>query len=364
MSDDERSPEDIEIEKIESEEKDEDTTPLKYDVFIIPADFTLEVLDKKLSDEEIIIPKFQRGFVWNISQASRLIESFMMGLPVPPIFLYIQPDQKYLVIDGRQRLQTISYFFKGIFGEADESNKLREFKLEGINSKSPWYKKTFSEFDEADQRKLKNQVLRSIVVRQIHPSDENTSIYHIFERLNTGGMPLQDQEVRNCVYAGKLNDLLLDLNKYPSWRKILGKSKIDTRQKDVKLILRYMSLFHRSSDYEKPMKEFLNQFMDKNKNPSDKFLTDEATRFRHTCDILVKHLGERPFNPKGPLNPSVFDSIFIAFAKHLDSIPRDTPDRLKKLRDNQEFQKLTSDATTDAEVVIKRLKLAEEILFG
>jgi uncharacterized protein with ParB-like and HNH nuclease domain len=322
------------------------------------------VLDKKLNEEEICIPKFQRGFVWNISQASRLIESFMMGLPVPPIFLYIQPDQKYLVIDGRQRLQTISCFFKGIFGQADESSKLREFKLEGINSKSPWYKKTFSEFDEADQRKLKNQVLRSIVVRQIHPSDENTSIYHIFERLNTGGVPLQDQEVRNCVYAGKLNDLLLELNNYPAWRKILGKSKPDTRQKDVKLILRYMSLFHKSSDYEKPMKEFLNQFMGKNKNPSNIFLNDEATRFKRTCDTLVKHLGERPFHPKGPLNPSVFDSIFIAFAKHLDSIPEDIHERLKKLREKHEFQRYTSDATTDVEIVTKRLKLAEEILFG
>jgi uncharacterized protein with ParB-like and HNH nuclease domain len=363
MNDNEKSLDDVEIVDI-GDEKEEEATPLNYDIHIWPTDYTLEVLHKLLIDNEIIIPKFQRGFVWNISQASRLIDSFMMGLPVPPIFLYVQQDERYLIIDGRQRLQTISYYFKGIFGEADGSSKLREFKLEGINKSAPWFNKKFSELDEADQRKLKNKVLRAIVVRQIHPSDENTSIYHIFERLNTGGVQLNDQEIRNCVYYGKLNDLLLELNKHQTWRKILGKSRIDNRQNDVQLILRYMSLFHASSDYTKPMKEFLNKFMSKNRNPSPDFLVREKNRFTQTCDNLVKHLGERPFNPKGPLNPSVFDSIFIAFAKHYESIPQNIRDRFTKLKADVNFQDYTSNATTDVEIVKKRLKLAEDILFG
>jgi len=355
---------DLQIENIESEVKDAEITPLAYDISIYPADYTLEVLYQKWTNKEIVIPKFQRGFVWTMLQASRLIESFMMGLPIPPVFFYIQADQKYLVIDGRQRLESIFYFFDGFFGEADASGKRREFKLEGINEKSRLYKKKFDEFDEPDQRRLKNAVLRAILVKQLHPEKDHTSIYHIFERLNTGGTSLIDQEVRNCVFAGKLNDLLVELNKHENWRKILGKPKPDTRQKDVQLILRYMSLFHDSLEYQKPMKDFLSKFMSMHRNPSDDFINQEKLRFKNTCDLLIKTLGERPFNPKGALNPSVFDSIFIAFSKNLSSCPSNITERVKRLRENPEFKKYTSEATTDVDVVPSRLELAEKELFG
>jgi len=354
---------DLQFKTIESEIKDDEITPLVYDITVIPADYTLEVLYQKWINGEIVIPSFQRSFVWNIVQSSRLIESFMMGLPIPPVFFYVQSDQKNVVIDGRQRLQSVFYFFEGYFGESDISNK-REFRLEGINENSKWHKKRFIDFEEADQRKLKNAVLRTILVRQLHPDQDHTSIYHIFERLNTGGTPLQDQEVRNCVFSGTFNDLLVELNKYKNWRKIIGKPKPDTRQKDVQLILRYMSLFHNSLKYQKPMKDFLSKFMDMNRNPPDNFIQEETSRFKSTCDLLIKQLGERPFNPKGAMNPSVFDSIFIAFAKHLDSDQLDMKKRVLKLRTNIEFKKYTSEATTDADVVLCRLELAERELFG
>ena len=355
---------DLQIEEIDSELRDEETTPLEYDITVIPADYTLEVLYQKWQNKEIVIPSFQRSYVWKIVQASRLIESFMMGLPIPPVFFYVQPDQKNLVIDGRQRLQSIFYFLEGYFGDADYSNKRREFRLEGINPESRWYKKRFADFEETDKRKLKNAVLRTILIRQLHPEQDYTSIYHIFERLNTGGTPLQDQEVRNCVFAGKLNDLMVDLNKYENWRKILGKPKLDSRQKDIQLILRYMALFHSGIQYKRPMKDFLSKFMVTMRNPSDKFVQEEKLRFRNTCDLIIRNLGERPFNPKGALNPSVFDAIFTAFGKHSNSCPHDIVERMKRLRENPEFRKYTSDATTNTDVVQSRLALAEHELFG
>jgi uncharacterized protein with ParB-like and HNH nuclease domain len=353
---------DLQLEKVESELKDEDTTPLNYDIAIYPADFTLEVLYQKWRNGEIIIPAFQRGYVWTLVQASRLIESFMMGLPIPPIFVYIQSDQKYLVIDGLQRIQSVFYFLEGFFGLADNSGKRRVFRLEGINSQSRLYKKTFEELDETDQRRLKNSVLRVIQVKQMQPTNDDTSVYHIFERLNTGGTTLKDQEVRNCVYAGKLNSLLLALNEYENWRNIIGKPKLDSRQKDVQLILRYMALFHNSSKYQKPMKDFLSKFMSEFRNPSDEFLKNEELRFKKTCDLLIEKLGTRPFNPKGPMNASFFDSAFIAFAKN-SQYPSDIQDRMNKLKNDVTFQKFISDATTDREVVLNRLVLAEKILF-
>jgi len=355
---------DLEIENIDSEQKDAEITPLNYDLSIYPADFTLEVLYQKWQNKDIVIPQFQRAFVWNIVQSSRLIESIMMGLPIPPIFLYIQDDQTNLVIDGRQRLETIFFFMTGYFKGVDDSGKRRVFKLQGINPENPFYSKTYAEFDEIDKRKFKNYVLRAILIKQLDPKNDSTSVYHIFERLNTGGITLQDQEVRNCVYEGELNNLISRLNEYSGWRKILGKTKLDTRQKDAELILRYMSLFYSHAEYKKkPMKDFLSKFMNDNRNPSNEFLEKEEQRFKKTCDVLIEKLGERPFHPKRSMNPSIFDSVFVAFAKHLDSCPSNIQERFTQLMNDPDFRKLTSDATTDVEVVNNRLKLAEKILF-
>jgi len=355
---------DLELENIDSENLDGEITPLEYEITVVPADLTLETLHIKWKNKDIEIPKFQRSYVWNIKQASRLIESFMMGLPIPPIYFFVQSDQISLVIDGMQRLLSVVQFFEGYFGETDQYGKRREFRLEGINEDSRWSKKRFVDFSPEDQRKLKNTVLRTIHVTQRHPESDHTSIYHIFERLNTGGTALQDQEVRNCIYSGKLNDLLIELNEESDWRKLIGKEKIDPRQKDVKLILRYMSLFHNARNYKKPMKDFLSSFMDENRNPENSFIDDEKIRFHATCKVILETLGTKPFTLKTALNPSVFDALFISFANHHTSLPDNIAERVNSLKSDETFQKLTSDATTDSDIVQKRLKITEDILFG
>ncbi len=355
-------PDDLELERIPSEIEDDESTPTEYEIAVYPADFTLEVLNQKWAKDEMTIPKFQRGFVWSKSQSSRLIESFMMGLPVPQIFLYTDSEQKYLIVDGQQRLRTIFYFFEGYFGEPDARGRRAVFRLEGINGLSRWFKKTYNDFDEADKRKLQNSVLRAIIIKQLNPEDD-TSIYHVFERLNTGGTPLKDQEVRNCVYGGGLNDLMIELNAYPAWRRILGKPKTDSRQKDVELILRYMALFHWSQQYRKPMKDFLSKYMNKHRHPSPEFIEAERSRFQRTCDKVIETLGDRPFNPATPLNRSVFDAVFVAFAKHVDAVPQDISRRYSDLRQNLEFQDYSSRGTTDVDTVGRRLELTERLLF-
>ncbi len=354
---------DVELEPIQSEIDDSESSPPVFEIAAYPADFTLEGLDQKLTNGDIKIPSFQRGFVWKLPQASRLIESFMMGLPVPQIFLFTDEEQKFLVVDGQQRLKTVSYFFEGYFGEPTGRGQRRVFRLQQLSDRSKWYNKTFQDFDDRDKRKLSNTVLRAIIIKQLDP-DDDTSIYHIFERLNTGGTQLTGQEVRNCVYNGKLNDFLIELNDYEDWRRILGRPQADSRQKDVELILRYMALFHGQSRYQKPMKDFLSTFMRRNRNPTDDFLRQEKERFTRTCSSVIKSLGERPFNPRTTLNAAVFDSVFIAFARHNANPPSNIGERYKALLGNPEFDNCTRSATTDADTVRTRIGLAEGILFG
>lgn len=354
---------DIEIEPIASEEDDYESSPAEYEISTYPADFTLEVLYGKWKAGDITIPKFQRQFVWKQAQASKLIESFLVGLPVPAIFLYTErKSQKFLVIDGQQRLKSLCYFFEGYFGD-ETKGKRAIFRMKGLSESSRWYNKSFADFDESDQRKLKNCILRAFVVQQLDPNDD-TSIYHIFERLNTGGTLLKNQEVRNCVYGGSFNETLIELNTYSNWRSILGKPKPDSRQKDVELILRFFALFNNADKYDKPMKDFLSKFMRKYRHPDEAFIKKHTEIFKRTCDCIVKNLGEKPFHVRAGLNVAVFDSVVTVFAKHCNSMPQNIKNRYEQLVGIDEFKKLISGATTDVNVVRKRLELAEKALFG
>jgi hypothetical protein len=357
------SPDDLEFQAIESETEDADLSPGEFRITSYPTDFTLEILDGKLRSGEIVVPKFQRQFVWKQGQASKLIESFLAGLPVPPIFLYAEPEeQKLLVIDGQQRLRTVSYFFEGYFGPEIPQERRTVFRLKDLDPRSRWADKNFAELEPADQRRLKNAVLRSLVVQQLDPKDD-TSIYHIFERLNTGGTLLKNQEVRNCVYQGAFNDLLVELNGDPNWRVILGKVAPDSRQKDVELILRFFALLDESGSYQKPMIDFLNRYMRRHRDPPAEFMADRAATFRATCARIVAALGRRPYHVWAGLNSAVFDSVTLAFARHPTDPIAEMPDRFRRLVSDQAYLRAVRAHTTDVDELQTRMRLAGEILF-
>jgi len=354
-------------EPIDSERADQEASLRSYEVLTYPADFTLEVLVDKWNKDEITIAPGQRKFVWSQAKASKLIESFLIGLPVPPLFFYQEKeDNNFLVVDGQQRLKSIVYFVSGVFGEEEDDPV---FKLTGLNEYSPYSEATYKsleKIDEASFNKLKNSVLRSFVMKQIFPEDD-TSIYQVFERLNTGGMILQPQEIRNCVLNGKFNDLIKELNQHDSWRSILGKKTADKRMRDVELILRFLAIFYNLSDYEKPMKQFLNNFMKENRNPTDAKRHAFSSLFTRTADTVVKYLGERPFSIHRGLNAAVYDAVFTGFAKNIEKLDRtriarskliDVRGKYKRLLHETNFVKWTSSATTDEDVVPKRVRRA------
>ena len=231
------------IESIVSEEKDREVSLRGYEILTYPADFTLEVLVDKWKKKEIQIPPLQRRFVWTQVQSSKLIESFLMRLPVPPVFFYQdRGDNKLLVVDGQQRLRSIVYFFSGLFGEAGSGKKASSFNLLGLDEESPYFQATYQQLKETNMgafNKLHNSVLRSFVMKQLDPADD-TSIFQVFERLNTGGVVLQGQEIRNCIYWGDFNDMLASLNKHKTWRELFGTKSEDKRMRDMELMLRFL----------------------------------------------------------------------------------------------------------------------------
>ena len=344
--------EEILVEPIQSEEEDKETGVGIYKIISYPADYTLQGLYDKWGHDELIIPEFQRDWVWSHAQASKLIDSFLLGLPVPSIFLYKEPSQKQLVIDGQQRLRTVCSFFDGKLPDG------KNFYLKDVSP--PWEGKYYKDLDESEKRHLRDSVLRAVIVEQLDPQD-NTSIYHIFERLNTGGTGLTPQEVRNCVYHGPFNDLMVKLNQNPTWRSIFGTDKPDARMRDIELIVRFLALWEESDSYAKPMKGFLNSFMAQHQWNST---TDPyETIFISTVEQVARNLGSRPFHPTRGINAAIFDSVMVAFAR-ASSVPSDIKDRFRRLLDNPSYEDAIGDHTTDVEKVKTRLKSAQEVLFG
>jgi len=344
----------LEIEEEQDTEQHE--VYIKYDIATYPSDFTLAGLYTMWQNGGIVIPDYQREFVWKINQSSLLIESFLIGLPVPPIFFYIDEANKSLVIDGQQRLLSIFYYFDGFFGRENERGKKQVFRLMGLDKQNPFYEKRFMDLDEADIRKLENSVLRAINVRQLSPSDNSTSVYYIFERLNTGGTPLKPQEIRNCIYRGEFLDTLRELNNNIEWRKIIGKKIPISNQSDTELILRAYGFCYYLKKYEKPMKEFLNQIAKMNQHTTREEMKDFIRRFEKATKVIASQLRAKPFSIRGPLNTSVLDSVLCTIINNVDNLPHDLSKRYESLIVDEKFIDYTSAATTDEKVVKERFK--------
>lgn len=351
---------------LETEEETEDEgVEINYDIASYPSDFTLSGIDEMWKDGDIVVPDYQRKFVWTRNQSSLLIDSFLRGLPVPPVFFYVNEDGKNIVIDGQQRILSVVYFLKGDFGKEDSKGRKQTFRLSGLNKKSPYYNKKFEDLDASDQRRIKQAVLRAINIRQLDPKDEGTSAYHIFERLNTGGTPLKPQEIRNCVFRGEFNAELKKANQNDDWRKILGKPDPDKHQKDVELLLRVFSLVGDSDKYERPMKEFLNRAM----KEQDSGTSEKVTRFFRTfgkvTESVVEFLGEKPFHLRGPLNGSALDSVMSVLIEHHKEVDySELKARYSNLLKDNQFNGYTRIKTTDTKTVKDRIKKVKEYILG
>lgn len=339
---------------------DEVTPPVRYAITSFGADPDVEGLVKRIRRGEVFIPPFQRQYVWNQKEASRFIESLLLGLPVPGIFLAKEDEtNKLLVLDGQQRLKTLQFFYDGFFNPREGDAKQKVFTLTDVQK--PFDGCTYKTLAEKDRIQLDNAIIHATIVKQDSPEDDDTSIYHIFERLNSGGRRLTNQEIRTATYHGALIELIKTLNALPPWREVYGKQS--PRLKDEELILRFLALFYWGDQYEKPMSDFLSRFAAKHRQikPSDaKSWTDV---FTSTIELIATSLEKSAFRPERSLNAAVFDSVMVGLAKRLQtSKPQESEFKAaySKLLSNPDYQKLTSSSTADKANVETRIKMASD----
>ena len=371
---------------------EDEPTVVDYDLSATPNDFNVITLHNFVESGAIVIPGFQRHYVWDIRRASKLIESLILGLPVPQLFLYEESRNRFLVIDGQQRLMSIYYFIKHRFPRREARTELRRllkerssipddilhddnhftnFRLQ-LPAKLPTQPNPLSSLSYATLGDYKLQFdlrpIRNVVVKQNSPDKDDSSIYEIFSRLNSGGVNLAPQEIRLSLYHSDFYDVLMRLNTDSRWRKIVGSPEPDLHLKDVEVLLRIFAMLIDADNYSPSMVKFLNQFSrkcqthDQQQNqylellfdsfldaaidlPNDAFLSKNTTRF----------------------NIALIEAVFTAACSEAFLDERTVngvldPEELDELKDDKEFTDAASFATTQTSNVRTRLERGKVLI--
>jgi hypothetical protein len=375
----------------ESDEDAEDFSVREYDITAVPNDFNIRTIFDFVDSGVVSIPGFQRNFVWDIKRASKLIESLIIGLPIPQIFLYEQAKNKFSVIDGQQRLMSIYYFKKKRFPREERRGALRKIIQENgvVPPDVLADDQYFSNFNLSLPASLPNQInqfhklnyetlgdyqqsfdlrtVRNVVIRQAAPAEDDSSIYEIFNRLNSGGINLTPQEIRVSLYHSPFYAMLDKLNQHPQWRRLLGQPEADLHAKDVEILLRAFAMLWFMAEYKPSMTRFLNLCSRRFKFVSTPDIQYCESLFRSFLDACVDLSPKDFLSKNGRFNISTFEAVFVAiattpFAARNTIEQKVDRDKLERLKADGDFLNATHLSTAHSSNVALRKDRALAIL--
>lgn len=346
-----------------------------YNITSWGADLSFREIITMYDEGELVKPELQRKYVWDKTEASRFIDSLLLGLPVPSIFFAKKNDEKKLIVDGYQRIMTVYDYVRGIFSTDNKVFKLSNSKK--INER--WRGKAFKELNDNDQRKIKSTTIHAIIFEQKKPKNDDTSMFQIFERINTSGRTLFSQEIRNCIYQGSLNTLLISLNKNNTWRELYGLKEEDSRMRDMEYILRFFALSSEDIKYKSSiqisLKKYLNDFMGDHQYAKDDEIESFKNKFINTIEFIYEKFKGSAFHNISKDNnlfinrfhPTIFDAISIAtlFARSRNNniITNNIQENRIRLLKDSNFKTFISERTTNIENINGRISLALKYLF-
>jgi hypothetical protein len=336
-------------------------------------DFSIrEFLTMKNDGELILQPIYQRNFVATDVIASKLIESILLDVPIPVVYLAEEQDGSYSVIDGQQRLTSFLSYLEGKFPDS------RPFKLSGLKVLSELNRKLFVELDSEFQKKIRSTTIHSIIIKKESNSDIK---FEIFERLNTGSTKLNEDEIRNTVYRGNYIELLSELSENPTFHELIQKDNFKKRMIYRGMILRFLALSEKSYlNYKSSMKQFSNKELRDNRNLSAEKRKEYKSRFEHCLDLVKVVFGTNAFrryipgfNEEGgkwastQINMSLFDLQMVGFVNYSKNEVLSKADGIREellnlMATDIEFQNLIGFKTSDTDNVKKRFKMYMDML--
>ena len=327
-------------------------------VFTDKKDFPLSLIKEMFDDGDIIPqPDYQRDYVMDVKLASRLIESVLLNIPIPTVYLCEELDGRFSIIDGQQRMTSFVKYLKN------------EFTLKGLEELSELNGKKFSELEKTLQRTLKSCTLNSIILTK----ESQELKYEIFARLNQGSIRLKPQELRNCIYRGTLNNMIEEIAKNNRYLNDLFLEN-NKRKNYQEYILRFFAL-RNFNDYSSSMTKTMNNFMIKHQNADEQEIKEFKELYNSTIDIIKQVFGSTAFCAydrqknqfMNKFSGSIYDSITIACSMfsphdlmaHADEI-RNQVNEIKK--NNLTYQDYTYAATGSKNRVIGRIMMIYQLI--
>ena len=323
--------------------------------------------------ELVIDPDFQRGNVWAKKQGAELVESILMGIPIPVMYLFEMRDGKKQVVDGRQRISAILDFL-------NDKLVLKDLKI------LPKYNDCrFSDLDAKMQGIFEDSQMYFYIIQP--PTPERVK-YDIFDRVNRGGTRLTNQEMRNALYRGKSTRLISELSKTEEFLKATGHGISPKRKKDHYVILRTISfyLFYKKSDivleqngetieYKSDIDDFLAKMMVFiNEKASEELIDDCRTKFLRAMNNSYSIMGEDAYrfaayedengkSRKRPINMPLFEMLVYVFSD--DCVAKNTQitrKAIKKFKDSYDYQKMLMSNVDSSTNVLERFSTANKLL--
>jgi len=325
------------------------------------------------NDGELVLqPIYQRNFVATDLIASKLIESLLLDVPIPVVYLAEEQDGSYSVIDGQQRLTSFLSFLEGKFPDS------RPFKLLGLKVLPELNRKLFVDLESELQKKIRSSTIHSIIIKK----ESNPDIkFEIFERLNTGSTKLNEDEIRNTVYRGNYIELLAELSENSVFHSLVKKDNFKKRMIYRGMILRFFALSEKSYiNYKSSMKQFSNKELRDNRELSTGKVKEYKARFEHCIDLVKTVFGENAFRRYIPgsddeqgkwastqINMALFDLQMVGFVNYSKNDVLANADAIREelltlMTTDVQFQNLIGFKTSDTDNVKKRFRMYMDML--
>jgi hypothetical protein len=317
-------------------------------------DITVQQLLTMVSQKQIdVAPTYQRRFRWDSLRQSQLVESIFLGIPVPNVFMATNADGTWEVVDGVQRLSTLVHF-----AGDDEARRVLGLKtplvIEGLTKLSELNDHYFADLPTTVQLQFS---LRPVKVTTLSDKSDLKVRFDLFERLNTGGVRLSDQEIRGCIYRGSFNDFLERLAQNENFKKVVLLRKSDeadgTREEYV---LRFFAFLHRYQQFDHSVVDFLNDYMADATKAFDQ--PDGERIFKRTFSELARIFPEglRRRTKATPVN--LYEAVAVGAALALRQHSRLKGVKAPGWLEAPELRAMTTGATNNRKAVVGRIAYA------
>lgn len=322
-----------------------------------------EIMNLYQDDVLIIQPEYQRAYRWKEEQRTRFIESVLLGIPVPPIFVAEDNEGKWELVDGLQRISTILSFFGLLKNDIKEKNNFKLTTSDLIND-------ILEGIDiHTLPLKLKLTIQRAVCRVEILRWDSKLDMrYELFNRLNTGASPLKEQEIRNCIFTGEFNSLLSELAQNEKFNNLISPTQKQIDEMFLEeLVLRFFAFKDNFNNLiiEKNIQDFLSKYM---KSTSQKNL--DIKKYKNDFLKAVDFLSQDVFDYKifraknGLFTPNIYDTVMLMAYKFSDNYKANIEDfknKIDLLNSNDEYQNASGASTYASQRMKKKIKIAEKL---